>query len=122
MTDDLRYAELPMGCRTPVEKMTDVQLIDACRDGLEPAWGEFVNRFGRLVYAAARRRGLRHADAEEVLQRTFESAWKHIDQLRDSKAVRGWLLTTAHAAILACWSCGDKDAILYRCNRRTQRR
>ena len=95
MTDDLRYAELPMGRRTPVEKMTDGQLIDACRDGLEPAWGEFVNRFGRLVYAAARRRGLRHADAEEVLQRTFESAWKHIDQLRDSKAVRGWLLTTA---------------------------
>lgn len=84
-----------MGRRTPVDQMTDVQLIDACRDGSDPAWGEFVNRFGRLVYAVARRRGLSNADAEEVLQCTFESAWKHIDQLRESQAVRGWLLTTA---------------------------
>ena len=100
MTTHMRYADIPMTRHAQLDQMTDAQLVGACRDGSEPAWGEFVNRFGRLVYAAARRRGLSDADAEEVLQHTFEAAWMHIDQLRDSEAVRGWLLTTA---VRQCW-------------------
>lgn len=90
-----------------LDQMTDAQLVGACRDGSESAWGEFVNRFGRLVYVAARRRGLNNADAEEVLQHTFEAAWVNIDQLRDSEAVRGWLLTTA---VRQCWRVGRAAA------------
>ena len=96
-----------MTSHAPVDQMTDAELVAACREGSEPAWAQFVERFGRLVYAAARRRGLSDADAEEVLQRTFEAAWKHIDQLRESDAVRGWLLTTA---MRQCWRVGRATA------------
>jgi len=107
MSTHMRYADIPMTRHAPRDQMTDAQLVSACRDGSELAWGEFVNRFGRLIYAAARRRGLSDADAEEVLQRTFEAAWKHINQLRDSQAVRGWLLTTA---MRQCWRVGRAAA------------
>jgi RNA polymerase sigma factor (sigma-70 family) len=98
---------MSMATQSTLDQLTDRDLIDACQKGSEPAWGEFVNRFGRLVYAAARRRGLSDADAEEVLQHTFEMAWRNIDQLRDADAVRGWLLTTA---MRQCWRIGRASA------------
>jgi len=46
--------------QTDIQAMEDADLVAACRAGgpeAEMAWGEFVSRFGRLVYAAARRPG-----------------------------------------------------------------
>jgi len=88
---------------TPHEDLTDADLVAACLRGAELAWDEFVRRFARLIYAASRRRGLSDADAEEVLQTTFEAAWQNLDQLRDPAAIRGWLLTTA---MRECWRVG----------------
>ncbi len=38
-----------------------------------------------------------------MLQYTFEAAWRHLDQVREPEAVRGWLLTTA---MRQCWRVG----------------
>ncbi len=92
---------------TSHRSLTDADLASACAAGSEEAWAEFVHRFGRLVYAAARRRGLSDANAEEVLQTTMETAWTHIGQLRDPAAIRSWLLTTA---MRECWRLGRKAA------------
>jgi len=97
-----------MALETDLQSMDDATLVAACREGSEPAWGEFVHRFSRLIYAAARRRGLSDADSEEVLQHTMETAWKHLHAMREPAAVRSWLLTTAMRECWRVWQASAK--------------
>jgi RNA polymerase sigma-70 factor (ECF subfamily) len=72
--------------------LTDSELVDRCRDGEEQAWTAFVDRFSRYVYAiAVQAYRLPEADAEDVFQEAFARAFEHLDELRDSSAVKAWL-------------------------------
>ena len=71
---------------------SDAELVMRCRDGDADAWGEFVERFSRYVYAiAVRAYTLSQADAEEVFQDVFTRAFERLGELRDPAAVRPWL-------------------------------
>jgi RNA polymerase sigma-70 factor (ECF subfamily) len=66
----------------------------------EVAWAEFVERYGRRIYAWSRHSGLQQADAEDVTQMVLV---RLAEQMRTfaydpSKSFRGWLRTvTRHA-------------------------
>jgi DNA-directed RNA polymerase specialized sigma24 family protein len=47
------------------------------------------------VWAVARARGLRHADASEVSQVTWLRLTQHLDALQQPQRVGSWLLRTA---------------------------
>jgi RNA polymerase sigma factor (sigma-70 family) len=58
------------------------------------AWQTFVDVYGPLVYSHARRRGLRHEDAEDVTQRVFArvaAAIRTFDYRPDLGRFRDWL-------------------------------
>jgi len=71
---------------------TDAQLVARCRSGDDDAWRELVDRFSRYVYAiAVQAFRLSEADAEDVFQEVFASAYQNLSKLRDDAAIRPWL-------------------------------
>ena len=74
----------------------DEDLITACLKGDQAAWGELIDRYGRLVYTVPRRYGLSEEDAEDVFQEVFAIAYRKLHTIRDSSRLSFWLVTVAH--------------------------
>jgi RNA polymerase sigma factor (sigma-70 family) len=58
-------------------------------------WQEFFDTYWKLIYSAARKSGLRDAEAQEVVQETVITVAKKVGKLRYDPAVgsfKGWLL------------------------------
>jgi RNA polymerase sigma factor (sigma-70 family) len=75
-------------------------LVQDCLAGDERAWGELVDRYGRLVYSIPRRMGLSAADADDVFQNVFLLLYRNLSTLRDRGRVSSWLITTTNRE---CW-------------------
>ncbi len=74
---------------------TNESLILRIRDPLDAlAWSQFMAIYEPVVYRLARRRGLQHADSEELCQRVFLSVanavenWVSHEDGEDSKGGR----------------------------------
>ncbi len=78
----------------------DRDLLERCRAGDEGAWEALLDRHGGLVLYLARHAGLTAADAEEVLQETFLALVTHLDSVKEPKALKGWIATTARRAAI----------------------
>ncbi len=85
---------------------TDAALVKACLDGQDAAWGEVVNRYGRLVYSIPKRYGLSDADADDVFQTVFTILFRKLDQLREASRLTAWLIRTTHRE---CYRMGKKS-------------
>jgi RNA polymerase sigma-70 factor (ECF subfamily) len=73
-------------------ELPDGELVRRMRGGDQEAWGAFVDRYARYVYAIATRvYRLREHDAEDVFQEVFTRAYAHLDNLRSDEAVRSWM-------------------------------
>lgn len=70
------------------------------RDGDERAWRRLMVEQGRLVFYAARRAGVDGADAEDVFQVAFLSAFRAIDSLAHADRLSSWLYRIAHRAAI----------------------
>jgi RNA polymerase sigma-70 factor, ECF subfamily len=71
------------------------------QDGL--AWSQFMAIYQPVVYRLSRRRGLQHADAEDLCQRVFISVAKAIENWEsqdEGPRFRNWLNRVARNAIL----------------------
>ena len=67
------------------------------------AWREFLAVYGPLVYRIARRRGLQHADAEDLAQQVFTAVGRAIKNFRPDPSqgrFRSWLARIAHNATI----------------------
>ncbi len=71
--------------------MTDHELLDATRRGDREAFGLLVQRYQRMVEAAAFCATGRHDLVDDVVQDTFITAWCTIERLRDANSLRSWL-------------------------------
>lgn len=88
---------LPEGAphRRPDEPERElVSLVDAARAGDAAAWTQLVERFTPTLRRIARSYRLQPSDVDDVVQSTWLRLFAHIEQLRDPKAVAGWLATT----------------------------
>jgi len=72
-------------------RVSDGEVVRACRAGEDAAWRELVERFSRYVFAIARAHRLAEADSEDVFQETFARIYEHLGRLRDDDAVRPWI-------------------------------
>ena len=61
-------------------------------DAERPDLGAALQAHGPLLLAAARAITLNEAEAQDLVQTTFEIALRHADELRDPGALRAWLL------------------------------
>src|SRR5262245_21929844 len=65
------------------------------------AWNEFVDRYGRKIYAWCRRWALQPADAEDLTQNVLLDLARQMRtfEYRPSGSFRGWLRTVAYRAL-----------------------
>jgi RNA polymerase sigma factor (sigma-70 family) len=79
----------------PHDDTSELQsLVTAARDGDNLAWGHLVDRFDRMLRSVARSYRLAPQDVDDVVQATWVKLYEHIDRIRDSAAIAGWLATT----------------------------
>jgi RNA polymerase sigma-70 factor, ECF subfamily len=65
------------------------------RAGERAAATELVDNYYEQIYLFMRRLGHDRHASEDLTQETFFSAWHHIGQLKDDKALNGWLYRIA---------------------------
>ena len=81
------------------ELRSDLELLRRAEGGARAAFSALVERHQDAVYRFARSLGFDPAEAEDTLQETFVSAWRHAAQFRGEGSVRGWLLSIARNGI-----------------------
>jgi RNA polymerase sigma-70 factor (ECF subfamily) len=69
----------------------DLELIEAARRGSSAAFGRLVDRHQRAVRAFLRRAVGNDAEADDLAQETFVTAWERIGGFRGEAAFRTWL-------------------------------
>jgi RNA polymerase sigma factor (sigma-70 family) len=69
-------------------------LVTRAKNGEQQAWDALVERYAPLIWSICRRYRLEAADAEDVGQSVWLKLVTHLDHLRDSAALPGWLATT----------------------------
>lgn len=69
-------------------------LVTRAKNGEQRAWDALVERYAPLIWSICRRFRLEAADAEDVGQAVWLKLVTHLDDLRDSAALPGWLATT----------------------------
>lgn len=77
-------------------------LVRAAASGDRAAWDTVVERYVALLWAIARRHGLSHADAADVVQNTWLRLLEHIDDVREPARIGSWLATVAQREALNC--------------------
>ena len=65
------------------------------RHGEHAAAADLVDRYYERIYLFMRAVGHDRQTSEDLTQETFLRAWYHIGQLRDGKALNGWLFRIA---------------------------
>ena len=70
-------------------------LAAAAADGDGDAWAEIVDRFAPLVLAVLAGFRIYGADAQDVSQLVWLRLVEHLGDLREPRALPGWLVTTA---------------------------
>ena len=70
------------------------ELVEGARRGDQRCWDDLVERFLPLVSAIIARHRLRGADADDVNQTVWLSLVEHLGDLREPRALPGWLSTT----------------------------
>jgi len=90
-----RAQGLPLKARRPgVEPAStspDVALVEAAQAGSTGAFARLVERHQQALRAFLRRTCGNWAQADDLAQETFLSAWERIDRLEAGASVRAWL-------------------------------
>jgi len=79
---------------------TITDLVTAAARGDEGAWDLIVKRYLPLVYSVMRSFRLSRSDAQDVNQAVWLRLVEHLDDIRDPRALPGWIaVTTRHEAL-----------------------
>ncbi len=79
---------------------TDLDLLERIRSGDRSACDDCIRRHANGVYRLALRLTRNEAEAEDVMQETFLSAFKAIHQFNGRSTLRTWLYRIAYNAAL----------------------
>ncbi len=84
-----------VGRDRPMPAEDDAALAGRLSKGERTAAEDLVNRYYERIYLFMRAMGHNRQTSEDLTQETFLRAWYHIGQLRDGKALNGWLFRIA---------------------------
>lgn len=68
-------------------------VVEAARRGEQEAWNQLVERYLPLVSAVVRRHRLADADGDDVKQTVWLRLVEHLDDVRETAALPGWIAT-----------------------------
>ncbi len=105
---DTDIAHLTEMKAAPAEKrrtstQDQVSLVRRLRHGDHAAAEELVDKYYERIYLFMRAMGHDQQMSEDLTQDTFLRAWNHIGQLRDGRALNGWLFRIAGNMSRLCW-------------------
>jgi RNA polymerase sigma factor (sigma-70 family) len=69
------------------------EVVAAAVAGDQGAWNDLVQRFTPLVLTVVRRYRLSDSDAEDVRQELWLTLLKHLKDLKEPRALPGWIIT-----------------------------
>jgi RNA polymerase sigma-70 factor (ECF subfamily) len=78
--------------RDRLEGIADAILVERAVDGDTAAFETLIRRHGPLMRAYTARIVRSMADADDVVQEAFHTAWRRLPELRDPAAVKPWLM------------------------------
>ena len=84
-----------------MDRRAVAELLAAAALGDQGAWEGLVERYLPLVYSIIRRARLSDKDAEDVSHTVWLRLVEHLDSIRDSRALAGWLSATTRHEVLA---------------------
>ena len=96
----LAIRTLPAAVVEGWETATDAALLEASSRRVQGAFTVLVSRYYKDVYRVVWRVSGGHADTEDITQETFMRLWAKPDQLREAKALKGWLLRVASNLVM----------------------
>jgi RNA polymerase sigma-70 factor (ECF subfamily) len=79
------------GDKLDLTRQSDVDLVRLCLGGDKSAFAELVRRHGSLLRTHIRRMGAQGADADDMAQEAFMSAYEHLSEFRFDGPFIGWL-------------------------------
>jgi RNA polymerase sigma factor (sigma-70 family) len=79
----------------PTAAWSDQDLVRECLRGNEQAWAATVEKYKGLVYSAPFRYRMPPQDAADIFQEVWFELYSELPNLRESGAIRGWLITVA---------------------------
>lgn len=79
---------------TPTSTLDLQHLVDRARTGDDHAWTQLLHRFDRMLHSVARAYRLNAHDTDDAIQNTWIKLYEHLDHIRDTNAIAGWLNTT----------------------------
>lgn len=80
---------------------SDARIVRTVLAGHSEPFGTLVTRYLAAVHAVAYARTHNHADAEDVAQETFLTAFRSLDSLREPKRFKAWLIGIARNSTAA---------------------
>ncbi len=80
--------------RPPADGHDVEQLLSTALAGDHASWQALVDRFAPFLHRVARSHGLNRHEAEDAVQETWLRLVRHVDDVRDPRALAGWLRTT----------------------------
>ena len=72
--------------------LDDGELLAGCGHGDQQAFAALAARHYDVAYRVAWRMTAGHADTEDIVQDVFLKLWNDPAQIRETKALRGWIL------------------------------
>ncbi len=82
------------------EAGSDEALLEASTRRVQAAFAVLVSRYYKDVYRVVWRISGGHADTEDIVQEAFLRLWAKPNQLREAKALKGWLLRVASNLVM----------------------
>jgi RNA polymerase sigma factor (sigma-70 family) len=79
-----------------LDQASDQVLAEAAKEGSSAAFARIVERHQAAVRGFLRRLSGSHADADDLAQETFVSAWTRIGSFRADESLRAWLCGVAY--------------------------
>ena len=96
----LAIRTLPTVAAETWESASDAALLEASVRRVKPAFTVLVSRYYKDVYRVVWRVSSGHADCEDITQEAFMRLWAKPEQLREAKALKGWLLRVASNLVM----------------------
>jgi RNA polymerase sigma-70 factor (ECF subfamily) len=79
---------------------TDGILLEASARHEQRAFAELVSRYHRDVFRVVWRLSNGHAEVDDVTQEAFMRLWANPGQIREAKALKGWLMRVASNLVM----------------------